>query len=177
MELGLFGNGLLPMALWVASPHLPTSPPESVPCLSSSEVLDKQLPRGAKECGGGKQSTLPPSPGIKGHLPRRLRCSENWGGGFPVGRHIRRKPQGQRSSKLNEHPPKVSLLFVRKTSFLGLLDGVLDWTVSVGHCWGPVEGGDSVLTNVSTTTGTRLPRKPGGACKTSVEKRTARRRI
>lgn len=58
----------------------------------------------------------------------------------------------------------------------------------VGHCWahwqaakGPggmqKGGGSLVLTNVSTTTGTRLPRKPGGALKTSVEKRTARRRI
>lgn len=42
---------------------------------------------------------------------------------------------------------------------------------------GPEECGSSVLTSVSTTTGTRLPRKPGGARKISVENRTARRRI
>lgn len=71
-----------------------------------------------------------------------------------------------------------------KTSFLGLLDGVQDQTVRAAW-WsaakdpgGMQKGGlGSELTNVSTTTGTKLPRKPGGARKTSVEKRTARRRI
>lgn len=81
--------------------------------------------------------------------------------GSPVVKRAR-LPEGSRSCK----PRQLSQLLTGR------------WSGRLPECpGGPGECGSSVLTSVSTTTGTRLPRKPGGARRTSVENRTARRRI
>lgn len=98
-------------------------------------------------------------------------------------------PEVKGSAAWAKRPPEGSLPVISHSSLLSPLGGhwagCLGWEAQDGTLCGlddrllraPGEQGSSVFTSVSTTTGTRLPRKPGGARSTSVENRTARRRI